>query len=456
MTTIEATSSPAAAPNLAAPHIVTELPGPKGRALIARDEAVASPSLTRAYPLVADSGAGCVVTDVDGNRFLDFAAGIAVCSTGHSHPKVVAAIKDQAERLIHIAATDFFEPRYLEFMERLAAIAPFEEKARVFLTNSGTEAVEGAIKLARYHTHRTGIIAFEGAFHGRTMGALSLTNSKVKQRAGFGPLLPMVHHAPFPRIRSWRAASGGDGSAELEFLKHTIFGRQISPADVAAIVIEPIQGEGGYFPAPRAFLEGLREICDEHGILLTADEIQSGMGRTGAWWAIEHADVEPDIITTAKGIASGMPIGAFIARDSVWTWPPGAHGSTYAGNPVCAAAGLATLDVIESEGIANAAAMGARLRAGLERVCASRPAVRDIRGQGLMLGVEFDSHGAAEAVQEAAFRLGLLTLECGEASLRFSPPLIVSEAEVDIAVDLFDAALDEAGHPVEGMDETGG
>ena len=318
MTTIEATSSPAPA-HVSAPHIVTELPGPKARALIARDEAVASPSLTRAYALVAESGAGCVVTDVDGNRFLDFAAGIAVCSTGHSHPKVVAAIKHQADRMIHIAATDFYEPRYLEFMERLAAIAPFEEKARVFVTNSGTEAVEGAIKLARYHTHRTGIIAFEGAFHGRTMGALSLTNSKVKQRAGFGPLLPMVHHAPFPRVRSWREDTGGDGSAELEFLKHTIFGRQIAPSDVAAIVIEPIQGEGGYFPAPPAFLEGLRDICDEHGILLIADEIQSGMGRTGSWWAIEHSGIEPDIVTTAKGIASGMPIGAFIARDSVWT-----------------------------------------------------------------------------------------------------------------------------------------
>src|SRR5688572_7353856 len=277
MTTMEATTSRAAARELAAPHIQTELPGPIARALIARDEAVASPSLTRAYPLVAESGSGMIVTDVDGNRFLDFAAGIAVCSTGHSHPKVVAAISEQAERLIHIAATDFYEPRYLELMERLAGIAPFAEKARVFLTNSGTEAVEGAIKLARYHTHRSGIIAFEGAFHGRTLGALSLTNSKIKQRAGFGPLLPMVHHAPFPRVRSWREDSGGDGSAELEFLKHTIFGRQISPSDVAAIVIEPIQGEGGYFPAPAAFLRGLRELCDEHGIVLIADEIQSGM-----------------------------------------------------------------------------------------------------------------------------------------------------------------------------------
>ncbi|CAN5252700.1 acetyl ornithine aminotransferase family protein [soil metagenome] len=441
MTTMEIPASDAAAPKLAAPHIVTELPGPKARALIARDEAVASPSLTRAYPLVAESGSGMVVTDVDGNRFLDFAAGIAVCSTGHSHPKVVAAIQEQADRLIHIAATDFYEPRYTELMERLAAIAPFREKARVFLTNSGTEAVEGAIKLARYHTHRSGIIAFEGGFHGRTMGALSLTNSKIKQRAGFGPLIPMVHHAPFPRIRAWRETSGGDGSAELAHLRNTIFARQISPADVAAIVVEPIQGEGGYFPAPKAFMEGLREICDEHGILLVADEIQSGMGRTGAWWAIEHTGVEPDILTTAKGIASGMPIGAFIARDSVWTWPPGAHGSTFAGNPVCAAAALATLKVIESEGLANASTMGARLRSGLESVADGTDAIRDIRGVGLMLGVEFTSHEAAEAVQEAAFRRGLLTLECGESSLRFSPPLIVDEESVDTAVRLFAEAV---------------
>jgi 4-aminobutyrate aminotransferase len=455
MTTIEATTSPAAA-RLTAPHIQTELPGPKARALIARDEAVASPSLTRAYPLVAESGSGLVVTDVDGNRFLDFAAGIAVCSTGHSHPKVVQAIKDQAERLIHIAATDFYEPRYMEFMERLAGIAPFAEKARVFLTNSGTEAVEGAIKLARYHTHRAGIIAFEGGFHGRTMGALSLTNSKIKQRAGFGPLLPMVHHAPFPRIRAWREGSGGDGSAELEVLRKTIFGRIIAPSDVAAIVIEPIQGEGGYFPAPVSFLQALRELCDEHGILLIADEIQSGMGRTGTWWAIEQAGVEPDIILSAKGIASGMPLGAIIARDSVWTWPPGAHGSTFAGNPVCVAAGLATLDIIESEGLANADIMGARLRSGLERVAADVETVRDIRGAGLMLGVEFDSHGSAEAVQEAAFRLGLLTLECGESSLRFSPPLIVNAAAVDTAVRIFGEAIAASNRPKKGIAETGG
>ncbi|MCC6617470.1 MAG: aminotransferase class III-fold pyridoxal phosphate-dependent enzyme [Chloroflexi bacterium] len=455
MTTLDAHPAEDAAAS-GTPRIITELPGPRARAIIDRDEAVASPSLTRSYPLVAESGSGVTVTDVDGNVFLDFAAGIAVCSTGHAHPGVVAAIKEQADRLIHIAATDFYEPRYMELMERLAAIAPFAEKARVFLTNSGTEAVEGAIKLARYHTHRPGIIAFEGAFHGRTMGALSLTNSKVKQRAGFGPLIPMVHHAPYPRVRAWRDGTGGDGSAELAHLRNTIFGRQIAPSDVAAIVVEPIQGEGGYFPAPASFLRGLREICDEHGILLVADEIQSGMGRTGRWWAIQHTGVEPDIITTAKGIASGMPIGAFIARDSVWTWPPGAHGSTFAGNPVCAAAALATLDVIESVGLANAAERGAQLRAGLERVAAGNPAVRDIRGVGLMIGVEFDSHEVAEAVQEAAFERGLLTLECGESSLRFSPALIVGEADVTNAVSLFAAALSETAHPRPGTEETGG
>jgi 4-aminobutyrate aminotransferase len=451
---VETTS--AAAARITAPRIRTELPGPRARDIIARDEAVVSPSLTRAYPLVAESADGVWVTDVDGNVFCDFAAGIAVASTGHAHPRVVAAIKEQAERLIHIAATDFYEPRYLEFSERLAAIAPFEEKARVFLTNSGTEAVEGAIKLARYHTHRPGIIAFEGAFHGRTMGALSLTNSKVKQRAGFGPLVPMVYHAPFPRVRAWREGSGGDGSAELEHLRRTIFGRQIAPSDVAAIVIEPVQGEGGYFPAPAAFLQGLRDICDEHGILLIADEIQSGMGRTGKWWAMQHAGVEPDIVTVAKGIASGMPIGAFIARDSVWTWPPGAHGSTFAGNPVCAAAGLVTLDLIESGLMANAAAMGERLLAALRDLAAGSEAVRDVRGLGLMAGIEFHTHEQANAVERAAFERGLLVLECGESTLRMCPPLIVDADLVDTAVRIFGEALGAVRHPQPGPAEVGG
>jgi 4-aminobutyrate aminotransferase len=450
------TSSSAAAARETAPRIVTELPGPKARALIARDEAVVSPSLTRAYPLVAESAQGCFVTDVDGNRFLDFAAGIAVCSTGHAHPSVVRAITEQAQRLIHIAATDFYEPRYLEFTEKLAAIAPFEERARVFLTNSGTEAIEGAIKLARYHTHRAGIIAFEGAFHGRTLGALSLTNSKLKQRAGFGPLLPMVFHAPYPRVRAWREGSGGDGTAELDVLRESILGRLIAPGDVAAIVVEPVQGEGGYFPAPPRFLQGLREICDEHGILLIADEIQSGMGRTGAWWALQHYDVEPDIVTTAKGIASGMPIGAFIARESVWTWPSGAHGSTFAGNPVCAAAGLATLDLLEGGLIANAARAGERLRAGLERAADGCPAVRDVRGMGLMVGVEFTTHEEANAVERAAFERGLLVLECGASTLRLCPPLIVDDALLDVGIGLFAESLAAVGGPLPGIAETGG
>jgi len=453
--TLETSTSNAPA-RMTAPHIVTELPGPRARALIARDKAVVSPSLTRAYPLVAETGRGYVITDVDGNRFLDFAAGIAVCSTGHGHPRVVEAIKAQADRLIHIAATDFYEPRYIELVEHLARIAPFAEPARVFLCNSGTEAIEGAIKLARYHTRRPGLIAFEGAFHGRTMGALSLTNSKLKQRAGFGPLLPMVFHSPYPRVRSWREGSGGDGSAELEVLQRSILGRLIAPDDVAAIVIEPIQGEGGYFPAPASFLAALRELCTEHGILLIADEVQSGMGRTGRWWAMEHAGVEPDIVTTAKGIASGMPLGAFVARASVMTWPAGAHGSTFAGNPVCAAAAKATLDLIEGGLMENAARMGVRLRTGIERIAAEHGGVRDIRGIGLMVGVEFTSHQAANAVEQEAFQRGLLVLECGEATIRLCPPLIVDEAAVDAAVRLFGEAITAAARPREGMDETGG
>ncbi len=443
-----------ASASLDAPRILTPLPGPRARALIERDAAVTSPSLTRAYPLAAARGRGYVVEDVDGNRFLDFAAGIAVASTGHAHPRVTEAITAQARELIHIAATDFYEPRYVELSERLAAMAPWKGSARVFLTNSGTEAVEGAIKLARFHTGRTGIIAFQGAFHGRTMGALALTNSKVKQRAGFGPLIPNVYHAPFPRVRAWDES--GDGTAELEELRRGILGRLIDPKDVAAMVIEPIQGEGGYYPAPTPFLRGLREICDEHGIVLVADEIQSGMGRTGRWFAIEHAGVEPDVVTVAKGIASGMPIGAFIGRPELWTWQPGAHGSTFAGNPVCAAAALATIDLIEGGLMANAAEMGSRLRAGLERVGRESGRVRDVRGSGLMLGVELRSHGEANAVQLAAFERGLLVLECGESTLRFSPPLIVDEAAVDRAVELFAEALAAAAEPRAGMDETGG
>jgi 4-aminobutyrate aminotransferase len=443
----------------AVPHLVTELPGPRAREIIARDAAVTSPSLTRAYPLVAESGSGYTVTDVDGNRFLDFAAGIAVASTGHAHPAVTAAIQAQAEQLIHIAATDYYEPRYLELSERLVAHAPFQDRARVFLTNSGTEAVEGAIKLARHHTGRPAIIAFEGAFHGRTMGSLSLTNSKIKQRAGFGPLLPMVYHAPFPRVRSWKEGSGGDGSQELEILRTAVLGRLVSPEDVAAIVFEPIQGEGGYFPAPQAFVEGLREICDEHGIVLIADEIQSGMGRTGKMWAMEWYGVEPDVALLAKGIASGMPLGAFIGREQLFTWPVGSHGSTFAGNPVCCAAALATLDLLDGGLIANAEAMGERLRIGVEYASEECGVVRDVRGKGLMLGVEFASHGESNAVELAAFERGLLVLECGEASIRFCPPLIVDEAAVDTAIDLYAKALASVGCPIRprpGINETGG
>jgi 4-aminobutyrate aminotransferase len=423
------------------PSLKTELPGPRARALIERDSRVVSPSYTRGYPLVIERASGAAVEDVDGNVFLDCAAGIAVNSTGHSHPEVVKAIGDQAQRFLHMSGTDFYYELQVRLAEEIAAVAPIDGGVKSFFGNSGTEAIEAGIKLARYATGRPGIIAFLGGFHGRTMGALSLTNSKIRQRAGFGPLLPMVEHAPYPRVRTWREQSGGDGSAELDVLRNAILGRIMAPGDVAAMVVEPIQGEGGYFPAPQAFLAGLREICDEHGILLIADEIQSGMGRTGRWWAMEHAGIEPDIVTVAKGIASGMPIGAFLARDSIWTWKPGAHGSTFGGNPVCAAAALATIELLESGLIENAGRMGVRLKAGLEQVASGHPQVRDIRGIGLMIGVEFATHQQAAAVERAAFDRGLLVLECGESTLRFCPAMIVDGPAVDAAVSLFNSAL---------------
>ena len=434
------------------PHIKTELPGPKARAMLERDKPVSSPSYPRDYPFVMSHGRGTEVWDVDGNRFLDFMSGIAVCATGHAHPKVVEAVKAAADKFLHISS-DYWHENFTALCERLARHAPMGEPVMSFLGNSGTEAVEGAIKLARYVTGRPRFLGFIGSFHGRTMGSLSFTSSKYTQQKGFAPTMPGVTHVPYPNTYRPLLAGADQGKAVLDYIR-MLFERNVPPSEVAAILVEPIQGEGGYLVPPDGFLAGLRALCDEHGILLIFDEVQSGVGRTGKMWASQHWGVKPDIMTSAKGLGSGMPIGAFIARESIWTWPPGAHGSTFAGNPVCAAAALATLDVIEAEGLANAAAMGDRLRQGLERVATD--AVRDIRGAGLMIGVEFGSHEVAEAVQEAAFRLGLLTLECGEASLRFSPPLIVTAGEVDIAVDLFAQSLTAARHPEQGIAETGG
>ncbi len=407
------------------PNIVTELPGPKARAHIEYDHAWTSPSLPRAYPIVPMRGEGCAIEDIDGNVFLDFAAGIAVNSTGHAHPRVVEAIAAQAAELIHFSASDFYLPIYARAAERLARIAPMRGPNRVFIANSGAEVVEAGLKLARYHTRRPNVVAFLGAFHGRTMGAVSLTASKAKYHARFGPLLSGVYHVPF-------------GSAGLDELEQRVF-RRLMPADeFAAVIVEPIQGEGGYVVPDAAFLPRLREICDRHGILLIADEVQSGAGRTGKMWAIEHFGVEPDILLTAKGIASGMPIGAMVARAEVMDWATGAHGSTYGGNPVALAAMMATIDLLEDGLMVNAAERGEQglrdLRPLLERF---PDLVRDVRGKGLMIGIQFDSGETAEAVQMQAFGRGLLVLEAGDDCVRMSPPLVVTADEMATAIRLF-------------------
>ena len=418
------------------PHIVTELPGPKARAHVEFDETWTSPSLPRAYPIVPVRGDGLVVEDIDGNLFLDFAAGIAVNSTGHSHPQVVAAIKEQAAELIHFSASDFYLPIYPEVCQRLAELAPIEGRARAYLGNSGAEVVEASIKLARYATHRPYVVAFLGAFHGRTYGSVSLTASKAKYHAGFGPLLPGIFHAPYGRVE------------DLKWFDDVLFDK-LAPADeVAAIIVEPIQGEGGYLVPEDGFLQGLRQICDRHGILLIADEIQSGAGRTGKMWAVEHWGVEPDILLAAKGIASGMTLGALIAKaELLERWGPGAHGSTYGGNPVACAAALVTIELLEGGLVENAAVRGEQALTGLRPLRARFPGlVRDVRGKGLMIGVEFDTPEHAEEVQWAAFERGLLVLECGSSSVRLSPALIVSEAEMSTGLALFgDAVASVAG-----------
>jgi 4-aminobutyrate aminotransferase len=416
------------------PDIVTEIPGPRARAHVAYDETWTSPSLPRAYPIVPVRGEGLTVEDIDGNLFLDFAAGIAVTSTGHSHPQVVAAIKEQAADLIHFSASDFYLPIYAELCERLATLSPIKGgRARTYLGNSGAEVVEASIKLARFATGRPYIVAFLGAFHGRTYGAVSLTGSKAKYHARFGPLLPGVYHAPFGTVEG------------LKWFDEVLFDKLVPANEVAAIIVEPIQGEGGYIVPEDGFLPGLRDLCDRHGILLIADEIQSGAGRTGTMWAVDQWDVKPDILLTAKGIASGMPIAGMIARaDLLEAWGTGAHGSTYGGNPVACAAALATLDLIESGLVDNARARGDQAQAGLRGLMTHLPGlVRDVRGRGLMIGVEFDTPAHAEQVQWACFQRGLLVLACGKSSVRLSPALTVSEAETATAIRIMGEAMTE-------------
>jgi len=427
------------------------LPGPKTQAIIERDEKFISPSYPRGYPFVMDHGKGTQVWDVDGNCFLDFAAGIAVASTGHSNPKVVRAIQEQAEKFIHISS-DFYHETWVNLGERLNDIAPFDGPAASFMTNSGTESVEAAIKLARFHSQRSQFIGFLGGFHGRTMGAVSLTASKIIYRKGFFPFMNGVVHVPFPdpyRPLLVRRKGEGYGETIVRYIEEQILAKVISPDEVAGFLVEPIQGEGGYIVPPPDFFPALRELCNKYGILLIADEVQSGMGRTGKWWAIENFGVEPDIITSAKGIASGMPLGAMISRKEVMNWPKGSHGNTFGGNPISCAAALATIDLIEKQYIQNVREIGEYTLSALAEIMARHPSIGKVRGIGLMIGVEFvlDRETKEPAVDlrdeiiNLAFERGLLTLGCGNSTIRFSPPLSTSKSEVDDALKIFEEAI---------------
>ena len=437
-------------PTRPVPDVRTALPGPLGQAIISADTAVTSGSLPRAYPLVPRRALGSVVEDADGNLFLDCNAGIAVTSTGHCHPSVVAAVTEQAGELLHYSASDFYLPIYSRMCAALAATAPIDGPVRVFLTNSGAEAVEGSLKLARYATGRPYVISFFGAFHGRSYGAMTLTASKAKYHQGFGPLVPGVLHAPYAYnvIDSVTGARSHDEEETFTYLEDVLFRYQVAPTEVAAIFVEPVQGEGGYIVPPASWLHRLRALCDKYGILLVADEVQSGMGRTGRMWAIEHSGVQPDILISAKGIASGLPLGAFMARAELMEkWGAGAHGSTYGGSPLPCAAGLATLSVIESEGLlGNATAVGAQLLDGLRSIWDDHPeAVTDVRGVGLMIGIELRTPELAERVQQRAFERGLLVLECGESTIRMSPPLVFTPDQAATAVKILGEVFGSLG-----------
>jgi 4-aminobutyrate aminotransferase len=436
----------------AVPWIRTELPGPNARQCIARDERVTSPSYTRVYPLVVARGEGAMIEDVDGNRFLDFNAGIAVCSTGHCHPRVVEAIHRQSSNLLHMSGTDFYYHSQFELAEKLTQITPGKFPKTVFFTNSGTEAVEAAFKLARYHTKRQQAIAFLGSFHGRTMGAVSLTASKVTQRHGFGPLIPGVTHIGYGDCRNCpvNLTYGSCGIECVSTIEKTLFKRLMAPEEVAAIFVEPIQGEGGYIVPPPEFHRDLKAITEKHGILFVADEVQSGMGRTGRMCAIEHWGVEPDIVCFAKGIASGLPLGAIVARADVMDWPPGAHASTFGGNPVACAAALATIALLEESLMENAARLGEFLMTRLKAMQSRQPSISDVRGKGLMIGIELvkpadqsPAPDAAEQLVQTCFQKGLLLLRCGASSVRLCPPLVITQEQAEIALSIIEETLTE-------------
>ncbi|MGC9197881.1 MAG: acetyl ornithine aminotransferase family protein [Acidobacteriaceae bacterium] len=438
------------------PKFVVPVPGPRAKAVVAEDERYISPSYTRGYPLVVKRGFGCRIEDVDGNEFLDLTAGIAVTSTGHCHPEVVKAVQEQATQLLHMSGTDFYYDLMPRVAARLSAIAPMPGPHRIYYGNSGAEAIECAIKLARYHTGRQNIISFVGSFHGRTMGALSLTASKVQQKRRFAPFVPGVTHVRYPY--AYRGCSGGPQEEQAfalgcaRYIEDKLFKTLLAPEEVAAIFVEPIQGEGGYVVAPDIFLQEIRRICDKYGILMVVDEIQSGAGRTGKWWAIEHSGVQPDIVCMAKGIASGMPLGVCLARADVMDWAPGSHASTFGGNPVCLAAALATIEIIEREAMANAASVGAAALQRLGTWVNRYPIVGEVRGRGLMIGVEIvtdketrtASAELRDKIVDLAFERGLLLLGCGPNTLRLCPPLVISPQEMEVALDLLEESIAQA------------
>ncbi len=435
------------------------VPGPKAKELLERDARVISPSYPRVYPFVMDYGKGSEVWDVDGNRYIDLAAGLGVASTGHSHPKVVEAIQKQAERFIHISSDYYHEP-WIELSERLASIAPFSEPARIFLANSGTEAVEAATKLARKHTGRPQFIAFFGGFHGRTMGSLAFTASKSIYREGFQPIAGGVTHVPYPDPYRpvLRSTNGDYGETVIEYIENVVFKHLVPAEECAGILVEPIQGEGGYIVPPDSFLPALRQLCDKYGILLVTDEIQSGLGRTGKWWAGDHWNVEPDIVTSAKAIASGIPLGAIIARESVMDWPSGAHGNTYGGNPIACSAALASLDLIENGLIQNAAEVGEYTLDALSEIQVRHPSIGDVRGKGLMIGIDFvkdrETKEYAKNLRDRvvwnAFEYGIVTFGCGESTIRLSPPLGITRELIDESLTILEHAITEA--ETEGID----
>ena len=419
-----------------APRLLTDLPGPLAAEVIARDEAVTSPSLSRLYPLVVRRARGMVMEDVDGNRFLDFNAGIAVVAAGHAHPDVNAAVHRQVDDVLHYCSSDFYLPAYADLAEKLAAIAPMGgAPVRSFLSNSGTEAVEAALKLAGHHTGRPNVVAFLGGFHGRSLGSLSLTASKARQRAGFGVVMPGSFHAPY------HDPYGGPGLTGADYIEQVLFSKLTHPDDVAAVFVEPIQGEGGYIVPPAGWLADLRALCDRHGILLVMDEVQTGIGRTGTMWACEHDGVEPDIMCIGKGLASGLPLAGIIARSEVMDWEPGGHGSTFGGNPVACAAALATIELVEAGLADNAARVGSRLLSSLQALADRQPLLTQVRGRGLMIGLDLPDHDDAVRLEQECFRRGLLVLTCGERSVRFAPPLVVTDEQADTAVGIVEDAL---------------